>query len=193
VVLLHVYVDTFQLGDWGSSPLHIGMDIPLTLVGNPGSTLGVGAAPLNCYLSNRGKVRLVRTGLAEYAFCGRIIEVKRDEPMGKLVYQEVLIDCGVPIIFATDGYPGFVPILDLDDPGNKESSPGRYLSGLMLLDAHISYRREPVLIEQEVRARLTSLATVDLLPDAKTLAGLLEMQSVDSLSAKLPLIMGIEV
>jgi hypothetical protein len=146
---------------------------------------------LDCYIANEGKKALVRTGLAEYAFCGEILEVRKEERRKAFFYQEALIDCGVPIILAAKGFPG-IAATDLHDLSSKELSRGRYLSGLVWLNGLISYR-EPKLIEQRLRARVASIAVIDLLPKAEPFAGLREEQSIDSYSARLPIILGVDV
>lgn len=190
-MLLHVYVNHFQIGDFGHPPLSVGLDISVTIVGYPGSTLAVEVPILDCYLAKGGKKALVRTGLAEYAFSGEILELRKEERRGGTVYQEALVDCGVPIIFAARGFPA-ITATELDSLSALELSKGRYLSGLIWLNGLISYR-EPALIEQRLKARVVSIAVIDLMPKAEVLAGVREEQSVDSYGARLPAILGIEV
>ncbi|MGQ0569910.1 MAG: hypothetical protein ACT4P5_10330, partial [Armatimonadota bacterium] len=116
---------------------------------------------------------------------------RAQERMLGLVYREALIDCGIPIVFATHGSLGIAPY-DLASPSNHELVRGRYLSGLMLLKAIISYR-DPVLVKQELKAEIVSIEVANLLPNAETLARLSKEQAVDPQSAQLPAILEIEV
>lgn len=192
-MLLHAYVDRLQLGAVGHPPLSVGATIQVTLVGNRGSTVGSTLRSLDCYIADEGRKALVRTGIAEYAFSGEIL-VARSKKLGKgLVYREALLDCGIPLIFAEHYSPGNVP-RDLVHPSNKELSPGRYLSGLMLLHAHVVWSfRDPPLIKHHIEASIRSLSIVELTPSAETLAGLREQQTIDSASAILPAVVGIEM
>lgn len=193
-MLLQVYVSHVQIAAFGYPALSVNAEIPLSLVGSPGSTLGAEVLALDCFSATDGRRTMTRTGLAEYAFQGRVLEVRERQDEGKIVYQEVLLDCGVPIVFATHGYRGFIPIFDITNPSNKETQPGRFLSGLLLLSAHISPSfRDPVLIKREIKARVKSIMLIDLLPNSVSLAASIERQSLDSASAQLPVILEIEV
>lgn len=188
---LHVYASAYQIADLGRHNIGIGASITLSLVGTRGSTVGPEILALDWYMADEGTKALVRTGLAEYAFSGKIIEVRSEAFSKGLVFQEALVDCGVPIITATHGVPGIAPF-DLANPANQELFRGRYLSGLMSLSAYVGFR-EPALIEHELQAKVTSIGVVDLLPNAQVLAAVREQRSLDCAGSTLPVILGIEV
>lgn len=191
-LLLSVYVDSVQVGAFGYPPIEIGREIDLTLVGNPGSTMGVEVPSLCSFVADKGKKALIRIGLAEYAFSGLILEVRYQTRSG-FTYREALVDCGFPLVFVTHGIPGIHP-LDLDDPTKGEVSRGRYLSGLMFLSGQISFRSsDPPLIKAELKSRVKAISVIDLRPDSMTLGGLKEVESLDSATASLPALLGVEV
>lgn len=192
-MLLHAYVDPVPIGAFGRPPLSVGVDLSLALVGNPGSTVGSTVRGLDCYMADDGQRTLKRTGLAEYAFSGRILEVRGREVPNGLTYTEALLDCGVPLIFAAYRGPGIAPH-DLVDPTNQDLGKRHYLSGLMLLSAHIVWAfRDPPLIKHELRVRVASITEVELSPSAKILGGLIARQSIDSQDAVLPVVLGLEI
>jgi hypothetical protein len=191
-MFLHIYVGITELGDYGR-PIILNDEIELDLVGNPGSTAGIEVFALDTYLANQGVRSLRRTGLAEYAFSGRILDVKsrRHRRIPEIVRREILLDCGIPVIFATQGIEGISP-LDVDQPTNKQPTIGRFLSGLMILQGSWSIR-EPPLVSAPVRAKIASLAVVDLFPRAEPPGRVLEREAVETRDTMLPIIMGIEV
>jgi hypothetical protein len=191
-MLVHVYVNSDQIGDFGYPPLTIGQDLHLTIVGNPGSPIGVEIPVFDCFLADKGNKTLIRTGLAEYAFCGEILEVRRQDRWNGRVYHEALIDCGVPIILVTREFQDF-KVIDLDDGSSKELSRGRYVSGLTWLTGLISFRYPEPLIDKVLRAKVASISVIDLSPTAEVFPGLRAERSIDSYKARQPIILGIEV
>jgi len=192
---LDVYVSVLQVQDFGYV-LGEGAEVKLTLLGTPGSTLGIEIPALDTFMADSGRKVLARTGLAEYAFSGEIVKTEARRGAGRhagfdIVYRETLLDCGLPIIYATEGIPTISPD-DVDDPGNREFKPRRYLSGLMSLQALISFR-EPELISAEIKAKVLSVGTIEIFPSSGEVGKVTVQRSIDTKRSHKPLLMKIEI
>lgn len=192
---LDVYISVLQVQDFGQE-LIVGHAISLELVGNPGNTLGVSVPALDTFMADEGKKQLLRTGIAEYAFSGEIRQTVSQQMPGNIVGQEIfyvetLLDCGLPIVFVTQGISTISPD-DFDRRGNREFIVGRYLSGLMSLRGHISFR-EPALISAEIQAKIVSISVIDLAPKAVRVSATEEHHSVDPRGIYLPIVLRIDV
>jgi len=129
---LRVFVDETQLGDRGL--LTVGDVLESDLRGFP---VGYLAFPIP-----RGTKVLRRTGVFEYLFGGEIRQVRSetipDHPGH--VWQQVLLDCGLPMTIHHIGW-GPLPLRgDLDAPKEVTStSVGAYIGGVVVLMADISF------------------------------------------------------
>lgn len=188
---IDVYVSSLQIEDFGK-PLHVGERISCELIGYWGGALGQEVQSLPSYQSREGSKLLRRTGLVEYAFCGEIRSVQTLQDYGGpgLAYQETLTDCGLPIILVSHGLVA-VSAWNLDDPTHSEISVGRYLSGLTLLDARISFRY-PHLIACPLQVEITSISALDLFPSSRALGGVRPWDSTEAEGVTRPLILGLE-
>ncbi len=189
---LDVYVPSVQVMDWGMD-LAVGSRIGIDLIGHPGSTSGSGFSALDAYIADTGATALRRIGLAEYAFSGQIRKIQSIEDYaGKgYVYREVLVDCGVPLIYVTLGFPGFSP-LDLDELSNHELSVGRYLSGLAMLEG-LNSVRDPQLIDEGVSGWIRSIGVVEVAPTTARFGESREVQTIDTRNHRFPLVLGLEL
>lgn len=191
-MILHGYVDPDQVGAFGSTALRVGNSISVSLIGYRGGTVDAPIRPMPCYISTSGRKTLTRTGLLEYAFSGQILESKKRKWIGSIEYREVLLDCGLRIIFAEYFGRATGAIEDLEQPANREFTKGRYLSGLMLLCAHIVWSfRDPPLLRHVQEAHIVSIEEIDLSPNTLSLGKLNSIKSVAPQSSP-PLILGLE-
>lgn len=189
---IDVFVSSLQVEDFGAS-ISVGDRLPVELIGYWGGALGQEVQSLPSFQGSHGRETLRRIGLVEYAFCGKILACERLANFGAdgLTYTEVLVDCGVPVVLVTHGVQNAFA-LNLDEPKDSGISLGRYLSGLMLLNARISFRY-PSLIERELNSIVLSISLLDLSPSSAVLGEAQHVKFVNGRHTKMPVILGLEL
>jgi len=164
VLRLRLLVSALQAEDLGTT-IAIGDRIPIEVLGFWGGALGQEVQSLPAfYSSTPGNKSLRSIGIAEYAFSGEVIERKSLEDYGApgVRYQELLVDCGVPLILVTRGTSP-IQALNVDTRTLGEPKTGHHVTGLAILDARIAFRY-PTLIEREISAAVVGLEELNLLP-----------------------------
>lgn len=189
---LDVYVSSLQIADFGE-PLRVGSFIKLELLGFWGGLLGPETQALEAFQTRVGQRSLRRMGITEYAFGGRILEARSLQNFGGpgIRYTETLVDCGLPIVLIAMGRVG-PQAEDTEDNSRNAISEGRFLSGLMLLEARISFRY-PQLITRELEAKITRIRTFDLVGRFGEIGSLHDPERIDSRESRLPVVLGVEV
>lgn len=189
---LEVYLERIQVEDFGD-PLLIGDLVEVELLGNPGGH-STAIPPLPAFQPRLSNKSLRKIGIAEYAFSGKILQVETLTDFGGegTVYQEVLVDCGIPVIITSSDGSGFFGAIPR--PGSNLTA-GAHLRGLMLLRARLSFRY-PALIERPLKAKVVSLSALDF-SSSNTDFSLRELGGIDAPKAIpddfLGFILGIEV
>jgi hypothetical protein len=175
-------------------PLATGDQMTAEIVGLWGGALGQEIQSLPAAYTRAAGIKALRnTGIAEYAFSGEILESRSLEDYGApgVRYQEMLVDCGVPLILVTRGVsPPRVYSLDaavLDEP-----KPGDHISGIAILDARVS-SRYPHLVERQIVASVVALEELLVLPHTGRLGETRPCRSSAERRKGMPLLVTMEV
>lgn len=191
-MLIEAYVEGFQAGEIGR-PIRVGDVLLLSILASPGSALGPETPLFDAYVTPRGKRALKKVGLAEYVFSGRVeaVTCRAATFWESIIYREVLVDCGIPVLFVTHGVEASVPF-NLRNPQSREIIEGDYLGGLASFHASMGLIR-PV-IGRSVRAKTTKILRIDLNPSSPGFGSLTEVEATTGDSSPYqPLVLEIDI
>ncbi len=151
---LALFVDKYQMADRGL--LTIGEALEVNIRGFPLDGL--------TFLVSSSAKTLDRTGLLEYVFAGEI-EAVRTEPVSSRpgqVWQQVLLNCGVPITLNYFGAGPFPLRLNSREASAlAHFSIGGFIAGVMVAMADVSFV-DPSALARGFEAKLMGISVVRL-------------------------------
>lgn len=189
---LDIFVSALQAED-ADPALSVGQEVVFEILGHWGAALGQEIQCLPSLQSTLGERHLRRVGFVEYLFSGYILEHRSLSDYGApgVRYEEVLVDCGVPLILVAKGISP-LSVHDVDKLDGIGIQPGRYLSGLALVDARISFRH-PHLIERNVRGRIRSITELNLFSGSTEFGTTKQIPSLEGRRPGLPVVLEVDL